>query len=78
MRRNRKIRSIPISAITVLNPRDRRPAPFKELVGSIASVGLKRPITVSHRDGSGNYELVCGEGRIEACAALKQKEIPAI
>jgi ParB family chromosome partitioning protein len=77
MKRNRKIRSIPISAITVINPRDRRQAPFKELVTSIARVGLKRPITVSDRRGPDAYELVCGEGRIDAFVALKAREIPA-
>jgi ParB family transcriptional regulator, chromosome partitioning protein len=78
VKRSRKIKSIPISAVTVPNPRDRRQAPFKELVTSIARVGLKRPITVSDHNGSGKYELVCGEGRIEAFTALKAKEIPAI
>lgn len=49
-----------------------------EIVHSIARVGLKRPITVSDRNGSGQYELVCGQGRIEAFARLKATEIPAI
>lgn len=78
MKRGRKIKSIPISAITVLNPRDRLQAPFKELVGSIARVGLKRPITVSNWNDSGHYELVCGQGRVEAFTALKANEIPAV
>lgn len=78
MKRIRKIKSIPISAIEVINPRDRRPAPFKQLVASIAAVGLKKPITVSVHERPGRYELVCGQGRIEAFAALKAKEIPAI
>ncbi|WLA85834.1 ParB/RepB/Spo0J family partition protein [Bradyrhizobium elkanii] len=70
--------SIPISAIRIVNPRDRFEEPFTEMVRSIARVGLKRPITVSDRDGSGEYELVCGQGRIEAFAKLKATEIPAI
>lgn len=78
MKRLRKIRSIPISAITVTNPRDRVSAPFKEIVHSIARVGLKRPITVSDDKRSGQYKLVCGQGRIEAFARLKAAEIPAI
>jgi ParB family chromosome partitioning protein len=78
MKRHRKIKSIPIAAITMPNPRDRQEAPFKELVASVAALGLKRPITVSGHKGSETYELVCGQGRIEAFAALKAKEIPAV
>ncbi len=39
-----EIRSIPIEAITVLNPRVRNKKIFNELVMSIAHLGLKRPI----------------------------------
>jgi ParB family chromosome partitioning protein len=78
MKRSRKIRTIPISEITVLNPRDRSAAPFKEMVSSVAKLGLKRPITVSSRNGAAPYELACGQGRIEAFVALGQKDIPAI
>ena len=49
-----EIRMIPISAITVLNPRVRNKKIFNELVTSIAHLGLKKPITVSARsDQSG-------------------------
>jgi ParB family transcriptional regulator, chromosome partitioning protein len=78
MKRSGKISTIPISAITVLSSRERSQAAFKELVTSIANLGLKKPITVSNRTRPGPYELVCGEGRIEAFAVLGQKEIPAI
>ncbi|MBV9559203.1 MAG: ParB N-terminal domain-containing protein [Bradyrhizobium sp.] len=78
MKRDRTIRSIPISAITVLNPRERSPLRQKELVVSIDRLGLKRPITVSDRGQAGSYELICGEGRIEAIVELGAKEIPAI
>lgn len=44
---------------------------------SIAHLGLKKPITVSRRNGHG-YDLVCGQGRLEAFIALGQTEIPAI
>jgi ParB family chromosome partitioning protein len=76
MKRSRKVVSVPISAINVLNSRDRNRARFKELVRSIGTQGLKRPITVSRRRGA--YDLACGEGRMEAFAALKQADIPAI
>lgn len=73
-----EIRMIPLNAITVLNPRVRNKKIFNELVTSIAHLGLKKPITVSARpDGSG-YDLVCGQGRLEAFTALGQTEIPAV
>ena len=73
-----QIHMISVDAITVLNPRVRNKRVFQELVTSIATLGLKKPITVSLRgDGSG-YDLVCGQGRLEAFIALGQKKIPAV
>jgi ParB family chromosome partitioning protein len=72
------IRMIPIDAITVLNPRVRNKKIFNELVTSIAHLGLKKPITVSARPDRSGYDLVCGQGRLEAFVALGQTEIPAI
>ncbi len=72
---------IPVDRITVLNPRIRNKKAFREIVDSISNVGLKKPITVSRRKGGDNgfrYELVCGQGRLEAYIALGQTEIPAI
>jgi ParB family transcriptional regulator, chromosome partitioning protein len=74
----REIRTIPISAITVVNSRSRNKQKFKTLVTSVDHLGLKRPITVNVRNRKTNYELVCGEGRIEAFRALGRAEIPAI
>jgi ParB family transcriptional regulator, chromosome partitioning protein len=72
------IQSIPIDQITVVNPRVRNKKVFNELVASIGSLGLKKPITVrKHADGNG-FDLVCGQGRIEAFMALGQTEIPAV
>ena len=73
-----EIRMVPVDAITVLNPRVRNKRVFQELVTSIAHLGLKKPITVSQRPGKPRYDLVCGQGRLEAFAALGQPEIPAI
>lgn len=73
-----EIRSIPIDVITVLNPRVRNKKIFNELIMSIAHLGLKRPITVSAKPDSQGYNLVCGQGRLEAFIALGQSEIPAI
>ena len=75
------IETIPIERITVLNPRVRDPKKFAEIVDSIRKVGLKQPIKVSRTrgaDGEIAYNLVCGQGRIEAFQALEQTEIPAI
>lgn len=73
-----EIRSVPVDAITVLNPRVRNKRVFQELVTSIAHLGLKKPITVSQRSGKSRYDLVCGQGRLEAFVALGQTHIPAI
>lgn len=72
------ISNVPVSSITVLNPRARNKRVFNELVTSIANLGLKKPITVSRRNGSGAFDLVCGQGRLEAFIALGQQEIPAV
>jgi ParB family chromosome partitioning protein len=71
---------IPVDRIDVVNPRARNKRTFNEMVDSIAEVGLKQPITVArreHADGP-RYDLVCGQGRLEAYVALGQKEIPAL
>lgn len=75
------IERIPIERIVVLNPRVRDAKKFAEIVDSIRKVGLKQPIKVSRTrgaDGEVAYNLVCGQGRMEAFQALEQTEIPAI
>ena len=77
-----EIVDIRISDIVVANPRSRNRKHWLEIVNSIRAVGLKRPITVSRRvdatsDGK-HYDLVCGQGRIEALLELGATEIPAI
>lgn len=73
---------VPVDTITVVNPRVRNQKVFDEITANIAELGLKRPITVAARapEGGGepNYELVCGQGRLEAFKTLGQSEIPAI
>ena len=72
---------IPIDRIDVINPRVRNKKIFKEIVSNIAELGLKK---ADHRHPSGwhatarRYDLVCGQGRLEAYQALGQHEIPAI
>jgi len=78
MSESQEIRLIPVDAITILNPRVRNKKGFQELVTSIAHLGLKKPVTVSQHAGKARYDLVCGQGRLEAFIALGQPEIPAI
>lgn len=74
------VERIPISAIVVENPRERSEKTFRALIDSIAKVGLKKPITVAKVAGEtgDTYRLVCGQGRMEACMALGETEVPAI
>jgi ParB family transcriptional regulator, chromosome partitioning protein len=73
------VQMIVISKIRVLNARVRNKTKFQEIVGNISAVGLKKPITVSPRgEGEDGYDLVCGQGRLEAYAALGQTEVPAL
>ncbi|MDN3712508.1 plasmid partitioning protein RepB C-terminal domain-containing protein [Paracoccus cavernae] len=71
---------IPTDMIRILNPRVRNRRTFEEMVESIARIGLKRPITVTRRADTepAEYDLVCGQGRLEAFIELKQDAIPAI
>lgn len=71
---------IPMDRITVVNPRVRNPKAFREIVDNIAELGLKRPITVAARKSEDGlrFDLVCGQGRLEAYRELGQTEIPAI
>lgn len=75
-----EVQMIPISAITVENPRERSEKTFRALVESIGKVGLKKPITVARVDeaAGASYRLVCGQGRMEAYVALGETHIPAI
>jgi len=49
-------------------------------VDNIAQVGLKKPITVTRRAEADGpfYDLVCGQGRLEAYKALDQHDVPAL
>jgi ParB family chromosome partitioning protein len=73
------VQLVPISKIHVLNPRARNKAKFSEIVANVSKVGLKKPITVCPRDdSSGEYDLVCGEGRLEAFVKLEQTHVHAM
>jgi len=75
-----RIEMIPVDSIAVVNPRVRNQRGFREIVDNIALLGLKKPITVSRRAEAGGpfYDLVCGQGRLEAYIALGQIEVPAL
>lgn len=76
------IERIPIAQIHIANPRTRSKGRWQMIVANIREVGLKKPITVVRRsepDGDGKlFDLVCGQGRIEAFLALGETAIPAI
>ena len=78
---NDKVTLVPIDEIHILNPRHRDQKKFELIVQSIRNQGLKMPITVSlraeHEAAGLKYDLVCGQGRIEAYVALGFREIPA-
>lgn len=72
---------ISIEEIQILNSRVRNQVIAEEIRQNIRSVGLKRPITVTPRKDTKNgkkYDLVCGQGRLEAFIAAGETEIPAI
>lgn len=75
------IQMIPVGAIRVLNPRDRNKKKFEALVANIAHLGLKRPISVCPSRGGAPgeaYDLICGQGRLEAVTKLGWPQIPAV
>lgn len=78
---NQAIKLIPINRISVLNPRSRNQKVFAQLVENISKIGLKRPITVTERDRDNEgllYQLLCGQGRLEAFQVLEQDKIPCV
>ena len=77
-----QIERIPISQIRIANPRQRSRKKWLMIVANIREVGLKKPITVvrlQEPDPDGKlYDLVCGQGRIEAFVELGESTIPAV
>ncbi|MGO4519021.1 plasmid partitioning protein RepB C-terminal domain-containing protein [Dyella sp. 2RAF44] len=77
----RTIELVPVSQIHVLNPRARNQRQYRAIVENIEKIGLKRPITVTRRssaDGKEEFDLVCGQGRLEAYQILGMDRIPCI
>jgi ParB family transcriptional regulator, chromosome partitioning protein len=79
-RTRRKVEMISIAQINVLSSRARNRRQHQEIVDNIEAVGLKRPITVRRREevSEFQYDLVCGEGRLEAFRMLGETEIAAV
>jgi ParB family transcriptional regulator, chromosome partitioning protein len=75
-----RVEQVPLAKITVINPRARNRKVFEGIVKNIGQIGLKRPITVIRKSGpdGDTFDLVCGQGRLEAYRALGQTEIPAL
>ena len=76
------IERIRISEIHIANPRPRNRARWQMIVANIREVGLKKPVTLVRRttptsDGK-VFDLVCGQGRVEALVALGETHIPAV
>lgn len=72
---------IPIDQINVVNPRSRSRPKFQQIVRNIKKLGLKKPIRVARAlepDDQHKYDLVYGQGRLEAFTALGETEIPAV
>lgn len=79
--RKGKIVMIPVDKINILNPRVRNKKQYRAIADNVVQVGLKRPITVTpcKSDVPGKeYDLVCGQGRLEIFIACGQPEIPAV
>jgi ParB family chromosome partitioning protein len=77
--KDREYALIPVDKIIVVNPRNREKKQFQENVRSIADLGLIKPIRVNKRRfaETGKYELICGQGRLEAHIQLGIPEIKA-
>lgn len=74
-----RVEVISLDLVTIINPRVRSKRSFDELVQSISTVGLKKPITVTpSTDTPGRFDLVCGQGRLEAFRSLGEQTIPAL
>ena len=77
---SQRVEMIPVDRVTIVNPRVRNKRSFREILDNIERVGLKKPITVTRRTEAGGpyYDLVCGQGRLEAYIALGQLAVPAL
>jgi ParB family chromosome partitioning protein len=77
--RERRYEEIPINKVKVVNSRHRDQEQFEMNVESIDQVGLLKPIRVNDKfqARTGEYELICGEGRLLAHKKLGHATIRA-
>lgn len=70
---------IPMDKIVVneWNPNVQKDAVFNALVENIREIGMVEPLMVMPPDENGNYKLISGEHRFEACKVLGFTEIDA-
>ncbi|MCA9177475.1 MAG: ParB N-terminal domain-containing protein [Planctomycetales bacterium] len=75
----RRYQEIPIDKVKVVNSRNRDQEQFDMNVESIDHVGLLKPIRVNDKfvERTGEYELICGEGRLLAHKKLGRELIKA-
>ena len=76
---DRRYREIPIDKVKIINSRNRDQEQFDMNVESIDQVGLLKPVRVNDKffDRTGEYELICGEGRLLAHKRLGRTLITA-
>ena len=76
------IERIRVAEIHIANPRPRNRARWQMIVANIREVGLKKPVTVVRRTTPSSdgkiFDLICGQGRVEAFIALGEFHIPAV
>jgi len=76
------IERIRIAEINIGNPRPRNRLRWQMIVANIREVGLKKPVTVVRRTTPSSdgkiFDLICGQGRVEAFVALGESHIPAV
>lgn len=76
------IEQISVEENRIVNPRTRNRMKWLSIVASIKAVGLKKPISVSRRESPDEcgrqYDLICGQGRLEAHIELEQSTIAAV
>lgn len=75
----RRYEEIPVDRVKVINSRNRDQEQFDMNVESISNVGLMKPIRVNDKflEKSGEYELICGEGRLLAHKQLGRQTVLA-
>ena len=75
----RRYEEIPIDMVKVINSRNRDQEQFDMNVESIEQTGLLKPIRVNDKfvERNGQYELICGEGRLLAHKRLGRETVKA-